>query len=158
VRTAWSAVATLVALLVAAVPASVVAVDARNRAERAARVAMARLLGIESGSVGADNRDVGLLLAAQEYTAAPDTSSSWGRSSERSPRTARWSVTFPTRRRHDRHRGHQGGPAGRRRRARHGDPVARGRSGTGAGRPRPSIAPARPHEKLDDPQRVVVIP
>jgi WD40 repeat protein len=78
VRTAWSAVATLVVLLVAAVLASVVAVDARNRAEREARVAMARLLGIESGSVGADSRDVGLLLAAQAYVAAPDTASSWG--------------------------------------------------------------------------------
>lgn len=78
VRTAWSAVTTLAALLVAAVLASVVAVDARNRAEREGRVAMARLLGIESGSVGADNRDVGLLLAAQAYAAAPDTSGSWG--------------------------------------------------------------------------------
>ena len=77
-RIARSAVATLVVLLLAAVMASVIAVDQRNTAQRQARIAMARLLGNESVSVGPDAIDVGLLLAAQAYAAEPDAPSSWG--------------------------------------------------------------------------------
>jgi WD40 repeat protein len=77
-RIARSAVATLVVLLLAAVMASVVAVDQRDAAQRQARIAMARLLGIESTSVGPDGADVGLLLAAQAHAVEPDSPSSWG--------------------------------------------------------------------------------
>lgn len=46
-------------------------------AEDQARIAMARLLGNESTSVGPDGVDVGLLLAAQAYAIEPDAPSSW---------------------------------------------------------------------------------
>lgn len=95
-RIARSAVVTLVVLLLAAVMASVVAVGQRDRAEREARSAMARLLGNESTSVGPDGVDVGLLLAAQAYAAEPDAPSSWVHSPGPSPAALRLLGTSPT--------------------------------------------------------------